>query len=51
MSDLELILTLCYLPLLGLLGIVWTELRTIKGQQVEALQRLARLEAKVLNGR
>lgn len=51
MSDLELILTLLYTPLLGL-GLYTLRLtHLLMERQMEALQRLARLEAKVLNGR
>lgn len=50
MNDLELVHLLMYMPLAMAMGLIWTELRTIKAQQTEALQRLSRLEGKVLNG-
>lgn len=51
MSTLELIMTLLYTPLLGL-GIYTLRLtHLVMERQSEALQRLARLEAHVLNGR
>lgn len=51
MNGLEVTHLLLWTPLAIALGYLTMELRTIKAQQVEALQRLTRLEAHVLNGR
>lgn len=51
MNDLDLLLTLLYTPLLGLSLYNLRLTHLVMERQTEALQRLSRLEAKVLNGR